>query len=152
MTQQTRLMKLAIALPLVYLGCGSENDSTAGGSGGSAGSSGAPSGGSSSGGAVNGGSSGASGSSGAAGVAGAAGSGGSSGAAGAPAAGGSNGFYGNVWSATSLQNWNIGSTKHQTWSYRFRAERGGTIDHFRVFFVSNHPDKTGYSSGTGGTV
>jgi hypothetical protein len=63
-------------------------------------------------------------------------------------------FYGVPWSADSLQNWSIGSPADQSWSYRFRAPKTGTLDHVRVFFIPNPEDlsKTGYADGTGGTV
>lgn len=62
--------------------------------------------------------------------------------------------YGNPWSATSLQNWNVGSPKQQMWSYRFETPRAGTINELHVFFVVNPSDgsKVGYADGTGGTV
>ncbi len=125
---------------LLIAGCGGDDEPATASTGGSAGS------GAASGAAGGGGQSGSS-------------TGGQAGSTGGAGTGGSSAqwlrnVYGNPWSATSLQNWNIGSSKKQTWSYRFEAPRPGTIDELHIFFVANpsNGSKTGYASGNGGTV
>ena len=148
------------ALAVVVAACGSDDGGKPTGSGGSAGNGASASGGAggSSGVGTGGSSANAGASSGGAGGAGGTATGGSAGTVNGGTGGSSSTWlanvYGNPWSATSLQNWNIGSPKKQKWSYRFKAPRAGTIHELHVFFVANpaNGSKTGYAAGTGGTV
>jgi len=71
----------------------------------------------------------------------------------APAPAPTSGVYGAGWAGDSLNNYPIGSSNGRKNSYRFRADRTGSLQTLRVFWVDNRGSSSGgYAMGNGGTI
>ena len=64
----------------------------------------------------------------------------------------SNPVFGVGWTVDSLANLEVGRFRGRSVSYRFRAERAGTVSKLRVFFIFRKIGPGEYADGNGGTI